>query len=116
MILGTQRELLGSRGQINFILPSRGTQGGKGSKGRPMVFSSSILLGKGMSEDVSRTMTRVEKLRLLPYLPWKQVGGGRAAYESCRELQGYSFYELPVNSLTSLPHMNSDKAIRPLEV
>lgn len=44
-----------------------------------------------MPEDVSRTMTRVEKLKSLPYLPWKQVGGGRAAYESCRQLQGYSF-------------------------
>lgn len=81
-----------------------------------MVFSSSILLGKGMPEDVSRTMTWVEKLRLLPYLPWKQVGGGRVVYESRRELQGYSFYELPVNSFTSFPHMNPAKAIRPLEV
>lgn len=76
-----------------------------------MVFSRGILLGKGVPEDVSRTMAGVEKLRLLPCLPWKQVGGGRAAYESCRQLQGYSYCELPVNSLTSLPHMNPAKAI-----
>lgn len=106
---------MGAEAQINFILSSRGTQGGEGSTGWPMV-SSGILLGKGMPKDVSRTVTPVEKLRLLPYLPWKQVGEGRAAYESCRELQGYSFYELPVNSSTSLPGMNPAKAIRPLEV